>query len=128
MISNLCGQGCLDLNAYIPVIGHSLLESIKLLISANKSLTEFLIKNLSISKNTDLIDQTYFNPSVTTALSPYIGYHHAAELAQEMKTKACSIFEANKSLKLINNSLLNKIMKAESLIKQGYSLKDLSQS
>ena len=35
-----------------------------------------------------------FSPSVTTALTPYIGYHKAAEIAQLMKEKQMDIFEA----------------------------------
>jgi len=32
LISSLSAQGCLELNAYLPVIGHALLESLKLLV------------------------------------------------------------------------------------------------
>jgi aspartate ammonia-lyase len=44
LITSLAAQGCLDLNAYLPVIGHSLLESIKLLIAATQTLTKGLFR------------------------------------------------------------------------------------
>ena len=38
LVSSLCGQGTLELNAYLPVIGCAVIESINLLISCNHSL------------------------------------------------------------------------------------------
>jgi aspartate ammonia-lyase len=65
------------------------------------------------------------NPSVTTALTPYIGYHKAAELASLMKDKKISIFEANSILKLIDESKLKSILEPGNLLKLGFSLDDL---
>lgn len=121
MISNLSGQGCLELNAYLPSIGHALLDSIKLLIAANKSLAENLFKDLVIKTNP--IEETILkNPSVATALSPYIGYHQAAELAKEMKTKQISILQANDNLQLISQKTLNKLIQPEELLKMGFRI------
>jgi len=124
-ISSLCGQGCLELNAYLPSIGHALLDSLKLLIACNKTIRTNLIQHLSIQKDPLQTDATYFNPSVTTALIPYVGYHHATEIATLMKEQNLSIFEANKNLKIIESELLKELMKPELLIRQGYSLNDL---
>jgi aspartate ammonia-lyase len=49
LISNLCGQGMLDLNAYIPVIGHGMIESIKLLIGANQMLAKNQLPGLTVN-------------------------------------------------------------------------------
>ncbi|MBK3517489.1 lyase family protein [Carboxylicivirga marina] len=125
LISSLCGQGCLDLNAYLPSIGHALLDSLKLLISCNNSLHKNLIQNIKLNSESNKVHQTYFNPSVTTALTPYIGYHKASELAAYMKKTNTSVYEANKQLKYIDNKELNELMKPEALIRQGYSLNDL---
>ena len=92
-LTNLCAQGCLDLNAYLPLIGHNLLESIKLLISANETLTNNLLKDLRIKKEQKATDSVYYTPAVTTALLPHIGYHQAGEMARLMKTDRISIFE-----------------------------------
>ncbi len=40
LIAGLSAQGCLELNAYLPVIGHALLDSLKLLISADTRLPQ----------------------------------------------------------------------------------------
>ncbi|WP_282037033.1 lyase family protein [Saccharicrinis aurantiacus] len=124
LISNLCGQGCLELNAYIPTIGHALIDSLKLLIACNKTITQNLLKDIQFKKN-DTIETVLKNPSITTALSPYIGYHKAAELAQYMKTKNTSILDANKALKAISDSKLNEILQPAFLLKLGYRIDDL---
>lgn len=122
LISNLCGQGCLELNAYLPVIGHALLESLTLLIDANQSMLDNMMKGLTV----DSIDKsTYHNPAVSTALIPYVGYHNAAILAKHMKQNKLSVFEANDELNLIESERLIELMKPESLIRQGYSLNNI---
>jgi aspartate ammonia-lyase len=123
MISNLSGQGCLELNAYLPSIGHALLESIKLLIAANNSLADNLFKELDIQSNQSA-EAVYNNPSIATALSPYIGYHAASNLAKEMKSKNISILEANHNLKLIDPLKLNSLIKSEELLKLGFRIGD----
>jgi len=47
LITQLAGQGTLELNAYIPVIGHAMLESLKLLIAANKTLAKIFSQTCS---------------------------------------------------------------------------------
>jgi aspartate ammonia-lyase len=124
LVSSLCGQGCLELNAYLPVIGCSIIESIRLLIAANNSIKQNLIEGLLI--NTDTAKQkVYSSPSVSTALSPYIGYHKAASLAKEMKSTGTNIFTANEKLQLIDPIKLKTLLQPENLLKLGFSIKDL---
>jgi len=124
LISSLSAQGCLDLNAYLPVIGHALLESIKLLIAANKTLRDNLFNELKID-TVKAEERLYNSPSITTALSPHIGYHKAAELANEMKNSSCSIFEANKKLQIIGQQKLKQILSPQNLLKMGFSMDDI---
>jgi aspartate ammonia-lyase len=124
LISSLCGQGSLELNAYLPVIGYTIIESINLLISCNDTLFHNLFNGLNINEESGykaLIN----SPSVTTALSPHIGYHKAAEIALLMKQKTINIFEANEILKLIDDAKLKTILQPGNLLKLGFSLDDL---
>lgn len=124
LISSLSAQGCLDLNAYIPTIGHALIESIKLLISANKSLEKNLFSQLKVDSH-KAEEKLYKSSAITTALTPYIGYNEAARLAKEMKMKNLDIFAANKNLKIIDENKLKTITEAHNLLKTGFSLNDL---
>ena len=124
LITSLSGQAMLDLNAYIPQIGNALLKSIQLLIAANTSLLENLFNDLQIH-TVKTKTELYENPAVSTALIPLIGYNKASELAQLMKDKKLNIFEANKKAGYLPAEKLNEILKAENLLKQGFSLNDL---
>jgi aspartate ammonia-lyase len=124
LISSLCGQGVLELNAYIPVIGYAVIESINLLVACDTTLLNNLFSGLLINETAGY-EAVIKSPSVTTALSNHIGYHKAAELAALMKENNINIFEANALLKLIDDTKLKSILKPGNLLKLGFSLDDL---
>lgn len=124
LISNLCGQGCLDLNAYLPLIGHALLDSLKLLTAANDTLKNNLMVGLIINSSLSL-ENLLRSPSVTTALLPYIGFNKATALALEMKGKGIGIFEANANLGLMEPERIHQILEPSGLLKEGFVLKDI---
>ncbi len=124
LVASLCGQGCLELNPYLPVIGYSVLESIKLLISSCKTTEENLIDGMTINESSGYYSLMH-SPSVTTALTPHTGYHKAAELAKLMKEKNYDIFEANRILNIIGEARLKEILQPGNLLKLGFSLEDL---
>ncbi len=124
LISSLSAQGCLDLNAYIPVIGHALLESLKLLIAADKTIADNLIEGIEIASGSGAYN-LFRSPAITTALSPVIGYQKAVLLAKEMKASGCDVFEANTKLGLLADEKLRVVLKPENLIKTGFTLNDL---
>jgi len=124
LISGLCSQGCLDLNAYLPAIGHALLDSLKLLIAAGKTLKKNLLEGLKVNLETS-VAMVYQSPSITTALLPVIGYHKSTELARFMKNRGKNIFEANQALGIMSEEQLNKLILPENLLKLGYTLNDL---
>ncbi len=124
LISSLSGQGTLELNAYLPVIGCAVIESINLLISCNFTLLHNLFEGLTINE-TSGYKALINSPSITTALTPHIGYHKAAEIASLMKENKIDIFEANNTLKLIEESKLKEILQPGNLLKLGFSLEDL---
>jgi len=125
LITQLAGQGCLELNAYIPVIGHALLDSIKLLIAVDKTLTDNLFKELAVSNPELSYEHVINSTSVTTALIPYIGYNKASELAKLMHAKELNIIEANDKLQFITAKKLKQILSPEALLKLGYSIDDI---
>ena len=124
LISNLCGQGCIDLNAYLPLIGHSILESLKMLINANKSLSTNLVKDLEVNKKA-AYDALISSPVISTALIPYIGYNKASEIALYMKEKKTDIFEACEHTGYIDRERLEDILKPGNLLKMGFSVDDI---
>jgi aspartate ammonia-lyase len=124
LITNLAALGNFELNAYLPLIGHAILESLKLLIAVNETLKENLFNGLTVNEES-AVKSLYKSPSVCTALTPVIGYHKAGELAKYMKQKECSIFEANKNLNIIEQEKLSEYMNSGFLLQKGFSVKDI---
>jgi aspartate ammonia-lyase len=124
LVASLCGQGCLDLNAYTPVIGHAIIESIKLLIACNRTIKENLVSGIKLSSE-DSFDVIAKSPSITTALLPYIGYDKSAQLAREMKKENVSILEANRKFSFLPEEKLLEIIKPQNLLREGFSLDEI---
>lgn len=125
LVSALSARGCLELNPYLPVIGNALLESINLLTASCKTTENNLIEGLVVNENSGYYSLIH-SPTVTTALTPHVGYHRASELAKLMKEEKYDIFEANRILKIIDEEKLQEILQPGNLLKLGFSLEDLT--
>jgi aspartate ammonia-lyase len=126
LIAGLAAQGCLELNAYLPVIGHAMIESLKLLISADNTAAAHLLGGLEADTGV-AGSKLLSSPAITTALLPFIGYKKAAEMAACMKKSGLSVIEANKKLGFLKEEKLKEILKPGNLVQGGYSLKDLEE-
>lgn len=124
IITSLSAQGCLELNAYLPIIGDALLNSLQLLHGACNTLKANLVEGITIDTG-DAEVQLYRNAAITTALIPLIGYHKASELARRMKEHNEDVFAANHHLKLVSGERIKAVMSPRELLKLGFSLKDL---
>ena len=124
IITSLAAQGCLELNAYLPLIGHALLESIKILSAASRSLMDKLFEGIEINDEISG-SRLLASPAITTALVPRIGYNKAAILARLMEEKNIDIYAANSELKLVDRKLLESVLQPDNLLKTGFSLDDL---
>ncbi len=124
LVASLSAQGCLDLNAYLPAIGHALLESLELLVGANKTLKENLFTGLQVFDKV-AYQKLIKSLSVTTALLPLIGYNAATRLAEKMKEKNMDVFQANAELNLLDNEKLKAAINPQNIVKEGFTIKDL---
>jgi aspartate ammonia-lyase len=125
LISSLCGQGCLELNAYLPAIGHAFLESLKLLIACNTTIQKNLMEGLLVFP-AESKASLFLSPSITTVLLPVLGYHKATDIARYMKENGTDVFEANRNLGLLSEEKLNSLLKPENLLKLGFTAADLA--
>lgn len=80
-ISFAASQGNFEMNVYKPVIIAAFLESADLLTGTLAGFTTKLVAGLTVNEQRmrTLVDQSLMT---VTALSPHVGYHHAAEIAQ----------------------------------------------
>ena len=124
VITTLSAQGCLELNAYLPIIGHRMLESLELMIAADNTLRDNLFNGLQLDAEA-AARRLWHSPSIATALNPYIGYHKAAELARYMQQNHTDIFTANEKLGLMKQEKLHEILQPERLLQLGFSIYEL---
>ncbi len=124
VITSLSAQGCLELNAYLPVIGDSILNSLQLLNGACNTMKSNLIEGIVVHAN-EAESTLYRNAAITTALVPVIGYHKASELARRMKEYNEDVFNANSQLEMLSEEKLKVMMAPRELLKLGFSLKDI---
>jgi aspartate ammonia-lyase len=125
LVTSMSGQGCLELNAYLTVIGNAVIESIKLLVSADQTMVANLFNGLEVN-TTAGYNALLKSPSLTTALVPSLGYNKAAEIAKFMRENDVDIFEASGILEMIDEARLKKILEPGNLLKLGFSLEDIN--
>jgi fumarate hydratase class II len=78
-------QGHFELNVFVPVMARNLLQSVALLASAARLLTERCVDG--IEANRDVCERyAELTLSAATALNPYIGYDRATAIVKEAAT------------------------------------------
>jgi len=101
-----------------------MLESLKLMIAMNRTMNEKLLLGLTVNEEVAR-KKLFLSPSVTTALSPLVGYNRASDLAKQMKTSRKDVFEANRELGIIEGKKLEKLMEPDNLLKKGFTVNDI---
>ncbi|MQS75690.1 class II fumarate hydratase [Companilactobacillus halodurans] len=86
-------QGNFEMNVYKPVIISSFLESSTLLTGTIMGFADKMIAGLTVneSRMQELVDQSLMT---VTALSPHIGYHQSAEIAQQAQRDGMTLKES----------------------------------
>jgi len=97
--------GNFELNVAIPVMGNSLLESIRLLSNSLRLLADKTINGLeaNVERARALAESS---PSIVTPLNKYIGYEAAAKIAKHAVKKGLTIREATIELGYVDNEKL----------------------
>ncbi len=101
--------GHLQMNAYKPLIGFNLLESIELLTNACKSSRISMVKNMkaNIDQITNNVQQSLM---LVTSLTPTIGYEKASKIAHYAHKKNITLREAAQTLGYISEEMFDEIV------------------
>ncbi|MGJ8692995.1 MAG: class II fumarate hydratase [Thalassotalea sp.] len=104
----LAGQsGNFQLNTMLPLIGHTLVQSIELLTTGSTALADKAIKGLTV--NHEIIEHNLArNPILATALTDLVGYDKCAEIAKKAYAENSTVLAAAKALTDINEAELMK--------------------
>ncbi|MCV3763597.1 class II fumarate hydratase [Companilactobacillus farciminis] len=99
-IDMAASQGNFEMNVYKPVLISTFLESAELLTGTMIGFADKMIAGLTVNETRmkELVDQSLMT---VTALSPHIGYHHSAEIAQLAQREGTTLREAAIKSKLV---------------------------
>jgi aspartate ammonia-lyase len=113
-VSFAAEAGQLQLNAFEPIIAHSLFKSITHLRNGCVTLAERCVKGITANRERlrSIVENSI---GVVTALNPYIGYANATQIAQEALASGRSVYDLVLERKLLSKERLDEILQPEVL-------------
>ncbi len=113
-VSFAAEAGQLQLNAFEPIIAHSLFKSLTHLRSGCLTLAERCVQGITANRERLrwLVEHSI---GIVTALNPYIGYANATAVAQEALTTGKSVSDLVLAKGLLTSEQLNTILRPELL-------------
>ncbi len=118
VIAQAASAGNLELNQFMPLIAHSLLESIDLLTNACNMLRTHCISGMKANE-AQCRKNVQNSTALITALIPVIGYEKASELAKKAKVEEKSLREVVLASGFINELELNNLISPEAVNQLG---------
>lgn len=106
--------GQLQLNAFEPIIGHSLFKSIEHLTAGCLTLARNCVTGITANREL-LAERARTSAGLATALNPYIGYESATHVAREALTSGRPVAEIVAELGLLDAATLAEILRPEVL-------------
>jgi aspartate ammonia-lyase len=106
--------GQLQLNAFEPIIAHSLFKSLQHLAAGCRTLGERCVKGIKANRERArrFVDES---TALVTALTPIIGYAHATEIAQEALATGARVYDLVLQKKLMSREELDQVLRPEVL-------------
>jgi aspartate ammonia-lyase len=115
-VSFAAEAGQLQLNAFEPIIAHSLFKSITHLRNGCLTLAERCVKGITANRE-HMRASVEHSIGIVTALNPYIGYANATEIAQQALVTGRSVYELVLEQKLLSKEELDAILQPDVLTK-----------
>jgi len=112
--------GQLQLNAFEPIIAHSLFKSLAHLAAGCRTLDERCVRGITANaeRARRLLDES---TALVTALTPYLGYAACTEIAREALATGERVYDLVLSKKLMTREQLDLILRPEMLTRPQYS-------
>jgi aspartate ammonia-lyase len=118
-VSFAAEAGQLQLNAFEPIIAHSLFKALKHLRNGCLTLAERCVKGITANRE-HLRGLVEHSIGIVTALNPYIGYERASAVAREAHDTGKSVYELVLAKRWLAKSELDEILKPEVLTRPRY--------
>ena len=111
-------RGNFELNVMMPVMAEAFLQSVELLAGASRTFTTRCVEGIepNRARAQELLER---NPSIATALNPYIGYDRASEIAKQSAKQGRSVREVVKERGLMKGAELNRALDVRTMTEPG---------
>lgn len=110
--------GYLEMNVYKPMMAYNLMQSIRTLSDTCINFTKYLLEDTKPNK--EKIEYYLENSlMLVTALTPIIGYDKASKMAHYADDNNCSLAEANRKLKYLNEDEFKQALDPHKMAKGG---------
>ena len=110
--------GQLQLNAFEPIIAHSLFKSVEHLAAACRTLTQHCVRG--ITANLPLLaERVRTSAGLATALNPYIGYENATLVAKRALAENRPVADLVLELGLLDKETLERVLRPDVLTHPG---------
>jgi aspartate ammonia-lyase len=106
--------GQLQLNAFEPIIAHSLFKSIEHLSAGCRTLTAHCVRGITANREL-LAERVRTSAGLATALNPHIGYENATKVAQEALRTGRGVAELVEEMGLMGRAELDAVLAPEVL-------------
>jgi aspartate ammonia-lyase len=121
----LCAQaGQLELNVMLPLIAHSLIQSLLILKNSCRVFADRCVKGIKANKER-MEKLLHSSPGVSLAIAPYLGFAKAAEVTKKAIAEGVSIKKIVEREKLLPQAEIERIFDVHSLTEMGIAGKNL---
>ncbi len=119
IITSACSTGNLELNQFMPVVAHALLENLSVLNNACRMLSHKCV--LGITANEENCKKNIeSSTAIITALVPMLGYQQAEQILELAGKEKISIKEAAIKSSFISEKEFNELLTSESVCRLGH--------
>ena len=115
----IAGQsGNFQLNVMLPVIAHSLLQSLQLIAIGVRNLADHAVAGFTVNRST-LSEALARNPILVTALNPVIGYEKGAAIAKKAYAEGRAVLDVAAEMTDLSEEELKRLLDPAALTEGG---------
>jgi fumarate hydratase class II len=111
-------QGAFELNVFLPMMAHNLLEAVRLVSDASRALADRCVAGIEADEER-CRRYAESSPSIGTALNPYLGYEKAAEVIKRAMAEGRTIREVVLDEGLMTEEEVDRVLDVEAMTRGG---------
>ena len=124
IISHIVSSGNLELNQFYPLLSHTFLESLKLLLNITRVFREKCVKGIKANEE-KCLDSVKKSKTIVTVLVPILGYEKVESIVKKAEKEKISIEEILKRENILTEKEIKELLNPKRMYKLGYTKDEL---